>query len=189
MNSPDVTVVGLAPYTVILEDIRMDVPPQQTVTIPGDLASTSKDLERTISQRLVFRLNNPVNARPTVNLELERFKIQVAQLEAENKRLQAEIQRLESLLRERPSAVDPRLEEILSLLRSRPEGSLEFVPTGAPQRTAPVTSGVVEVEVPQYIPERISPEVVGGRVNIQKETTDAPGVDEAKGALRKLRGQ
>jgi len=191
MNSSDVTVVGMAPYTVVLEDIQMDVPPQRSVTIPGDLASMSKDLARYISQRLLLQVNivpAPIAPpRSAVSLELDRLRIVAAQLEAENKRLQAEVQRLERLLQDRPLTTDPRLEEILTLLRSQSGGGLAAGVVGGP--ILPVIPAVVEVEVPQYIPERISPEVVGGRVKISQETTEAPGVDEAKSALRKLRSQ
>lgn len=206
----DVTVVGLDVSTVVLGDIGMDVPHQVVVTVPADLATRSKDLWRAVNQRRLFQLHagsaRQHVVRPVVppTLGADKWQEKCRALEAENASLleritalEQEVGRLQSVTPSAPPppvptapvpVLDPRLDEILSLLKS---GTTAPAPVGSarPTPTTPVPSlGVVEVEVPAFIPSEIKPKGVEGRIaEVQSETSANSNLGSAASALRKFR--
>lgn len=190
MNSSDVIVVGMASHTVVLGDIQMDVPPNTAITIPGDLASVSKDLARAISQKLLFQASTGqvAGSRSAVFAELEQLRVNNLQLKEANRLLVEENVKLKVELQKACTTPvsDPKLEEILTLLRSNPGGVVNTPLSTLPKVT---TSEVVGGEVPFFIPSRISPEKVEGRINIEGEAVASTGVSESRDALRKFRGE
>lgn len=193
----DVTVVGIDTSTTVLYDIGMDVPHRGVVTIPADLATISKDLWRAISQRRLFQLHagsvtqGPVRPTlpPTPQLEVWQEKCRI--LEAENTTLKQTVESLRRELADKPNSAQPpptdsRLDEILSLLRS----GVPIVGASTTPRTIPVGTGVVEVEVPAFIPNEIKPKSVEGRIaEVQSETSANSNLGSAADALRKLRSR
>jgi len=195
----DVTVVGLDVTTTILYDIGMDVPHRQVVTIPANRATVSKDLWRAISQRRVFQLHGgsvsqgPV--RPTVapapNVEVWQDKCR--QLEAENAKLREMVATLEQALQTPPAPPPPpqddRIDQILTLLRSGvPVMAANPAASTSSGRTTSVGFGVVEVDVPAFIPTEIKPKGIEGRLaEVQSETSENSSLGTAADALRKLR--
>lgn len=203
----DVTVVGLDVSTVILGDIGMDVPHQVVVRIPVDLATRSKDLWRAVNQRRLFQLHagsaRQLVVRPTVppSTGVEKWQEKCRALETENATLRNRITDLEQevvrLQTANPSPVvasasapDTRLDEILTLLRTGvqvvpPVGSNR--PTPTPTTTSP-SLGVVDVEVPAFIPSEIKPKGIEGRIaEVQSETSENSNLGSAASALRKFR--
>lgn len=189
MNGADYVVRGLAPYPVVLDDLMMDVPCGHTLTIPADKASNSRDLHLAISQNRLLWVNRHMQVGRSVDYEQLRARCQI--LEDENRRLREEVRVLKAAPPAAPLVVgaDPRFEEILVLLKSGVAQSPRALPVEtALAKTREVQPDVVEVEVPQYIPDRVVPEGAGGgRVIIPEQTSTASGVGQAQEALRKLR--
>lgn len=194
----DVTVVGLDTSTTVLYDIGMDVPHRSVVTIQADKATLSKDLWRAISQRRLFQLHSGSitqgSVRPVVppSLSIEAWQERCKHLEVENQALKDAVRTLQRELAAKSDApvamsaapVDPRLDEILQLLRS---GQIA-VGTSATARPTPVVKGVVEVDVPTFIPNEIKPKSVEGRIaEVQAETSEKSNLGSAADALRKMR--
>lgn len=202
----DVTVVGLDPSTAVLRDIRMDVPHRVVVTIPADLATVSKDLWLAISQRRLFQLHagatstNPVRPFVSPTVVQESWQERCRHLELENARLKAALAQ---------SAVEPKvvqvgyktpaapatptdkldkLDEILSLLKS---GALTVAALSGSRGStigSVRTIGVVEVDVPAFIPTEIKPKDIEGRlVEVSSETSDSSSLGSAADALRRFR--
>ena len=193
----DVTVVGLDVSTVLLSDIGRDVPHRAVVTIPADLATLSKDLWRAISQRRLFQLHagpvgtnpvrpvvpTPVVHAPTVEVWQEKCR----RLEQENAKLLATLARLEQektvALPIGPPTLDPRLDEILGLLKT----GVTLQPGPVAPKLTP-SSAVVEVDVPTFIPAEIKPKGFEGHLtDVQAETSVGSNLGSAASALRKLR--
>jgi hypothetical protein len=194
----DVTVVGLDTSTTVLYDIGMDVPHRSVVTIQADKATLSKDLWRAISQRRLFQLHSGSitqgSVRPVVppSLSIEAWQERCKHLEVENQALKDAVRSLQRELAAKsdapitvaPTPVDPRLDEILQLLRS----GQTMGGASAPARSAPAVKGVVEVDVPTFIPNEIKPKSVEGRIaEVQAETSEKSNLGSAADALRKMR--
>lgn len=191
----DVTVVGLDTSTVVLLDIGMDVPHRVVVTVPADRATVSKDLWRAISQRRLFQLHaGPATQAPVRPIAppaaSNEWQTRCRALEAENAQLRARVAELEALNRPAPSPAAPeadatgKLDEILALLRS---GKTVVAAGQAPAARAE-QRGVVEVDVPAFIPTEIKPKDFEGRMTeVQTTSSEASGLGSAASALRKLR--
>ena len=192
----DVTVVGLDTSTVVLLDIGMDVPHRVVTTIPADRATVSKDLWRAISQRRLFQLHagpaTQVAVRPVAPpATSDGWQARCRALEAENVQLRARVTELEAALSRPVEALAPvvadstgKLDEILALLRS---GKTVVAAGHAPVAQAPRT-GVVEVDVPAFIPTEIKPKDFEGRLTeVEAATSEASNLGSAASALRKLR--
>ena len=199
----DVTVVGLDPSTAVLRDIRMDVPHRVVVTIPADLATVSKDLWLAISQRRLFQLHagatstNPVRPFVSPTVVQESWQERCRHLELENARLKAALSqsavepKVVQVVYETPAAPaisTDKLDEILSLLKS---GALT-VAALSDSRGSTIgsvrTTGVVEVDVPAFIPTKIKPKDIEGRlVEVSSETSDSSSLGSAADALRRFR--
>ena len=199
----DVTVVGLDPSTAVLRDIRMDVPHRVVVTIPADLATVSKDLWLAISQRRLFQLHagatstNPVRPFVSPTVVQESWQERCRHLELENARLIAALSqsavepKVVQVVYETPAAPaisTDKLDEILSLLKS---GALT-VAALSDSRGSTIgsvrTTGVVEVDVPAFIPTKIKPKDIEGRlVEVSSETSDSSSLGSAADALRRFR--
>jgi len=180
-----VSVVGLAPGTVPLADIGMDVPHGVVVHIPADKASNSKDLWRAINQRSVFRLQAGPNALGPIYVappdEGNRLREQVVTLERTVMTLEAALTaKTQELLLERS-----KFDQILDLLRS----GVPFT-SGAVSREATPTlrgSGLVEVDTPTFIPSTIKGGPSESRVTVQEGEGTGDSISGARTALRKLR--
>lgn len=187
----DVTVVGLDTSTVVLLDIGMDVPHRVVVTVPADRATVSKDLWRAISQRRLFQLHAgpatqaPVRpVAPPVASDAWQSKCRV--LEAENAQLRSRVAELEAHVCPVVPTSDStgKLDEILALLHS---GKAVVTAGQAPAARAE-QRGVVEVDVPAFIPTEIKPKDIEGRMaEVQSETSEATNLGSAASALRKFR--
>lgn len=193
----DVQVLGLVMGGHHLEDIGITVPQGQAVTIPADKAVVSRDLHRAISQRLVFPLHPGPGALPVVfakddgerQRQVEILTQEVSRLREENLRLKQEVAQLKQEVFLPKDTSDPRLDEILNLVKSitsLPNTVLKGapVPVEVPRVTLP---GVVEVETPQFIPSQIRPDGVETHIEPTREVSDGAGVGGAVSALRKLR--
>lgn len=214
MTQGDVTVIGIDTSTTVLFDIGMDVPHRAVVTIPANLASLSKDLWRSLSQRRIFQLHaGPVgqpftrqNVLPNASFEALQDKCQ--KLEAENAELRNTLENMHRVVathkqdlevcrqdlevcRQELSAkatvsLDPRVDEILGLLRSGVVSG-----NGATQGAIvkpSIKSAVVEVAAPVFIPAEIKPKTVEGRIaEVQSETSSNTNLGSAADALRKMR--
>jgi hypothetical protein len=162
-------VVGIDTSPVVLEDIGMDVPHAQAVTIPADKATMSKDLWRAIGQRRLFQLHTgPIPTRPQV-ARVSPDADRVKQLEAENQQLHERVRQLEAQV-----ADSSKLDQILAAIQ---QGGVTVA--AAPGRLVPSAKealpGVVEVDVPVFIPSVKSADVSETRLGVQAE------------ALRKMR--
>lgn len=211
MTQGDVTVIGIDTSTTVLFDIGMDVPHRAVVTIPANLASLSKDLWRSLSQRRIFQLHaGPVgqpftrqNVLPNASFEALQDKCQ--RLETENAELRNTLENMhrvvanhkqeleacrQELAAKAPVSLDPRVDEILGLLRSgvvTGTGTGTGVPQGAVVKPS-IKSTVVEVEAPVFIPAEIKPKSVEGRIaEVQSETSSNTNLGSAADALRKMR--
>lgn len=177
-----VSVVGLVPEPVQLPDIGYDVPHGIVVHIPTEKANNSKDLWRALSQRRIFRLQGgpfTPNLAPTgPDPEVERLRARVAELEAENGQLRAELAR-------KPAPEPEKLDEILRLLKQGGPAVTGLVVRAA----APVPTGVVDVVVPAFVPSTAKGEVSEARVEVQETAAEGGGVTDARSALRRLRGK
>lgn len=187
----DVTVVGLDTSTVVLLDIGMDVPHRVVVTVPADRATLSKDLWRAISQRRLFQLHagpaTQAPVRPVVPpMASDAWQNKCRALEAENAQLRSRVAELEAHVCPVVPTSDPtgKLDEILALLRS---GGTVVAVGQAPAARAE-QKGVVEVDVPAFIPTEIKPKDIEGRMaEVQSETSEATNLGSAASALRKFR--
>lgn len=166
--------------TVHLLDISMDVPQGVTVTIPAAKATRSKDLWRLIAQKQLMRLNpgpgapEPPPAPPMT--EADKLREDNAMLHEQN--------RLLKLTFEQQGG---KLDAILGLLAS---GAIQAASAQAAVGTAvvsKVSSDLVEIETPQYIPAEIKPKGVESHVEMTAAVSEGSGVEGAGAALRKLR--
>ena len=192
----DVTVVGLDTTTTVLYDIGMDVPHRVVVTIPADKATLSKDLWRAISQRRLFQLHPGIAGsvqRPLPATQTApdwKWMERCRQLEAENAQLRATIAQLEQVPRTRSepkdeagfAALQAKLDEVLSTIKTA------GVSTTPGVKSKPAPLGVVEVDVPAFIPTEIKPKDIEGRITeVTSETSEASNLGSAASALRKFR--
>ena len=188
----DVTVVGLDTSTVPLLDIGMDVPHQAVVTIPADRATLSKDLWRALSQRRLFQLHAGPATQAAVRpiappAAPDVWQTKCRTLETENAQLRARVAELEA--RDRSPSLSPdaevagKIDEILALLRS---GRVAVATGSAPVARAE-SRGVVEVDVPTFIPSEIKKDFEGRITEVETSSSQNSAIDSAASALRKLR--
>lgn len=186
----DVTVLGLHPGTCVLEDIGMDVPNGTSVTIPADKALRSKDLNRCISQRMLFRLDNgtvlvPKSMPHPLSVELDDLRLRCRLLEEENQKLRVIISQHEASQQGKLDAILTLLQSGVSVTSLIPRESILTPSTG--QGTG--TSGVVEMEAPAFVPSKIRPDDFGtAHVQLEKTSSDS-GLSEAASRLREIRKQ
>lgn len=181
----DVTVLGLAPVSCHLDDIATDVPHGITVVIPADKAARSKDLWRSVSQRLLFRLDNGItiiknNVPNPLTTEIAMLRDRIRVLEEENRTLRAELEHLDN-------DSQGKLDAILAMLQSGPMVRADSAVAVA-RRVVDAASDVVDVVPPPYIPSRIrSEESVQAHVQAETGSSEAPNVTEATSELRRFR--
>ncbi len=180
----DVVVVGLAPGTVPLPDIGMDVPHGIVVRISPEKASNSRDLWIAVNQRLVIQLQGglpellPPGPKP--------MDVDVAAIQAENARLVQEVARLRAQLLQQSDG--SKLDEVLLLLKQ--QGSVQQVVQTATSASVPGparAAGVVEMDAPTFIPSTIrSTSGSEARVEVQ-ESSEGGSLEQSRSRLREMR--
>ena len=192
----DITVVGIVHGDHRIEDIGYVIPQGIAITIPGNLAYQSKDLWRGISQKCLFLLKSGssipvVGPVQTVkeHPDYKALELEILRKEELISNLKSQIRSLEKKIQEAVQAPsDPRLEEILGILKERPQTVVVqsiAVPAQAPVQ-APMND-LISIEAPQFIPETIRPTVQDAQLETQKETSEGSGVAAASTELRKFR--
>ena len=188
----DVVVYGMVQGTVYLEDLRVSVPHGTTVTISAARALQSKDLWRAISQRQIFRLQTGPTQQHVVSPEGVPAPVRAAQLAEENEHLRHVLEQQRVEQQAALAAQQAKLDQLLSLVqglstRLPAEGSVAARASTPAVPTSAVTSGVVEVEAPMFIPSKIRGEDLGeARVDVAT-VTKTSDVGDAAQALRRLR--
>jgi len=190
----DITVLGMTMGQHILEDIGVSVPQGMLVTIPADVAVTSKDLWLAISQKQIFRIHagttafvmpskeaEPVRALVDQNQQLQQaltdqhargsvamdqLRIQGEQLKLQGEQLRLQGELLKALLQNGPA---PRYH--------------------APSQT-PGQSPTVQMpseDAPTFIPMTIKPDDVVVRIEAKIEEAEGSDIANNRSKLRKLR--
>lgn len=176
----DVTVLGLKPDTCILADIGMDVPHGRVVVVPADRALRSRDLNLSINQGFLFRLNTGLPGVLTANPllpEVQALRERVQQLEGENHTLREKLSLIDV-----GSTQQAKLDAILALLQAAPmaRGPILAASPGV------VLPGVVEEAPPPFIPSKIRSDDL--QPHIQTETIEGDAsVSNAAARLREMR--
>ena len=184
----DVHVVGLKPDTCLLVDIGMDVPHGQIVTIPAERALESKDLNRAINQRWLFKLHpgplpDPLAPSPLMQ-EVVSLRNQVRSLEEENRILRDRLAVFEA-----QSYPHDKIDAILSLLQSVPlHGTKQEAhkPDTIPSPENP-ESGIVEIPPPPFIPSKIRSDDMRAFIQTDISSGNSGDITEAANRLREMR--
>lgn len=197
MMPGDMIVCGVRGF-VVLDDIQVTVPQGHAVLIPADKAVRSTDVHRELSSGALFRLSNnnllyppkpqveepaakPVEEGPTVlqlSATIQQLQEQNAVLLRTQQTLQTQVETLTKQLTTAQS--DTRLDDILSLLKTRPVVVESRSTVGAREK-------VETEEVPTYIPSQIKPTDIEASHIVVQETSQKGNVSTAGNALRKLR--
>lgn len=180
----DITVLGRVSPSFVIEDIRIRVALNETVTIPSDKAHRSKDLWRAISQGHLFQLKHgppkPRVIQSDSQSELQETRQQNAELRAA---LEEQNRRVEALI-EAKQHQDDRLAEQTAMLQ-KIVGLLESgVPVGVSTIQAPTPQRPL-ADVPIFVPERIRDESAKARIDVRED--EGSGVGDASSKLRELR--
>lgn len=203
-----VTVLGLVQGGHLLPDIRTVVPHRTAIQIPGHLAERSQDLVMAIQQQWVMKLGvasagSGKEAPPSLNPALRGRGI--APHHARPGALKADLpmggwpREREALLTElelsrqqcqHQSSVNQRLQDTLAGLTAQLAEIQRSIDALARRRDvgsviAPVT--LVDDSVPQFIPST-SLDAAEVCINVT-ERASTSNVDEARAALRSLRGR
>lgn len=183
----DVTVVGLAMGTFLIEDLAMDIPFGIAVTIPAEKALRSKDLWRGISQRSLMQIKQVVGA-PSNATVATTAGVPVRgrdDLERENQALREHIARQEKAQVE----TDAKLDKILAALSTGLPAVVPQAPTTRSNAVArqPQAPAIVEPEAPMFIPSTIKPADVKTQVEVEKSSSETSAISEATDRLKALR--
>ena len=111
-----------------------------------------------------------------LELELESRSQRISTLESELGRLENEL----ALLR-RASADSSKLDDIISLLKSRPVQQVVMAPSSTYQAASK------DDDIPMYIPSQIKSDSAGGQVSVKEGSADASSLADASKALKGLR--
>jgi hypothetical protein len=189
----DIIVFGIAPGTHTVEDIHVDVPSGQEVTIPGETAYKSKDLWRAINQKQLFLIRAVPNAPPVqvpVSAAVEQeLREQVVRLEAENQQLRVELHQQQA--ESQKSMLETQ--KMMTAQQERLDALLKMLSSGAiyTQGVAPKAVGaddtVIDGSAPAFIPESITPKTTETRIDTKTEQSESTGVSGAAGRLREMR--
>lgn len=205
MNTPRMkggfTVTGLVTGGWLVEDIRVSVPHGVAVYIPADQAYKSKDLWRAIQQGRVFPLTGGAGlaVEPPTTKTLEKDP-DVAELEAENKKLRhqlGETKRQKDALHQSVQSMQGQLNSILSVLGRIENGEISVAIVTAPQTTSSVTLAAAQPEpnlavggeVPQFIPDNLSPEDAKASIDVKSEVVEGSSVSSTAKLLRQARSR
>jgi hypothetical protein len=198
MDTGVVVVFGVS-ANVVVEDISFSVPMGKAIPIPGDLAHTSKDLWRLISQGVLFKcdVSNVVSKSQVVQVsqpkndgvveelqrELAACREQNSVLASNLKKAQGDVERLTAELAEEKSKASKleKLDDILSILQK--QGTSRVIISDSP------TLSAVEDDAPRYIPSQIKSEasVEGSTEVVEEVQSEDSSVSKASQALRKAR--
>ena len=198
MDTGVVVVFGVS-ANVVVEDISFSVPMGKAIPIPGDLAHTSKDLWRLISQGVLFKcdVSNVVSKSQVVQVsqpkndgvveelqkELAACREQNSVLASNLKKAQGDVERLTAELAEEKSKASKleKLDDILSILQK--QGTSRVIISDIP------TLSAVDDDTPRYIPSQIKSEasVEGSTEVVEEVQSEDSSVSKASQALRKAR--
>jgi hypothetical protein len=193
----DIRVVAVKTGIVFIEDIGVDVPYGNVVSIPAEQALRSKDLYRYLSQRVLFQLHAGAVHGPSPMPLTDLPKPEPAPpapppgsqrdvaLDQQVSMLRAALEQREAVFVAVLSAQQAQFAEVLEALRRQPQTIVvQATPHGA---THPALSSMPSTDAPMFIPSEIKPKDVDARVNIES-TSQESGVADASAALRRLRG-
>ena len=197
----DIRVIAVKTGMVLIEDIGIDVPYGNVVSIPAEKALRSKDLYRLLSQRMLFQLHagavhgpNPLPladfpklepSPPVANAESRRE----GALEQQVSMLRAALEQRETVFVAALMSQQAQFAELLQAVRSQPQTVVVQAAPGAGPGTAtrqPSPNAMPSMDAPMFIPSEIKPKDVDARVTIES-TSQESGVGDATAALRKLR--
>lgn len=182
----DVRVVGLVSGTHLIEDIGRDVPYGVMVTIPADLALSSKDLWRGVESKCLHRI--PAVLSNAVDQEKVRLRQYITELESHLARLTQENEALKAQLSEKSTLVAPsydaKLDSILAAIQNVALVAPGSVGTNV---TTKRPTEMVDGSAPTFLPSEIKPKDVDARIDVQGEKAESSGLSEAAEKLRKLR--